>query len=184
MYISNSNTFVNRNNYYNRNNVTNINRTNINRNEINRTNVNRSNINRNNVNRGGNFGGTPQFSSKYNQPQYRDQGRSGNAGMRTSELAANNQRNLGSRNQAAQPRMNQNDRQAVRGYGGQQNRAVSNNAMGNYSQGGNARANSARGQQSFNAPQAQTRRGGERNFSGGATRGGGGSAARERGRRR
>ena len=175
VYISNSNTFVNRNNYYNRNNINtnninrnnintnNINRNNINTNNINRNNVNRNNINtndinrnnanRNNVNRGGDFGSTPHFDQKLNQTQFQGQGRANNAvAPRATAQPANNQRALSQRNQAAQPAFNQNNREPVRGYGDQSsNRPRSNNAMANYGQGGNARANSARGEQSFNA---------------------------------
>ncbi len=181
VYVSNSNTFVNRNNYYNHNNVNinnaNINRNNINTNNINRNNINTNNINRNNINtndinrnnasrnnanRAGDFGSTPQFDQKLNQNQFQGQGRANNnaaAPRVSSQPAANqaaaNQRAAAGRNQAAQPAMAQNNRQAVRGYGDQSsNRPPSNNAMSNYGQGGNARANSSRGQQSFNAPPA------------------------------
>jgi hypothetical protein len=77
-------------------------------------------------------------------------------------------------NQAGAGNFNQNQRQPQRGYGEQPTRGSSSAALGNYSQGGNARTNSARGQQSLNG-------GG----GGGARAGGGGGAAREgRGRGR
>jgi hypothetical protein len=214
VYISNSNTFVNRNNYYNRNNVNinnaninrnnintndinrnNFNRNNVNTNDINRNNVNRNNANRNNMNRGGDFGSTPHFDQKLNQPKFQEQNRAGNAtAPRISSQPAVNQRATTARNQPSQPAFGQNDRQPVRGYGDQSsNRPHSNNAMANYGQGGNARANSARGQQSFNAGAAN--RGGQSNAparannvparspaAGAANRGG--AAARERHGRR
>ncbi len=73
-----------------------------------------------------------------------------------------------------------NQRTEQRGYGNQPNRGASNNAMGNYQQGGNARNDSARGKQSVNGggnrgggntAQAQNRSGG-----GGGNRSGGGAA--------
>jgi hypothetical protein len=196
VYVSNSNTFANRSNYYNRNNVNNINRNNINANNINRNNVNRNNVNRNdigrnnrndigrnnrndigrnnndigrnNANRGGDFGNSPRFDSNRNQAQFRDQGRGNNAGQRASAQPAINQRDSGGRNQASQQRASQNNRQAVRGYGDQASRGNNSGGLGNYGQGGNARANSARGQQSLNG-------GGNRGASASAARGGGGN---------
>jgi hypothetical protein len=158
VYVSNSNTFVNRNNYYNRNNINNINNANINRNDINRNNVNnanvnrndinRSNVNRNNVNRAGDFS-TPNFNQNRNQSQFQNRGNA--AQQRPATLDQQRGSNLGQQRAGNQPSVNPNNREAVRGYGNQaSNRAPSNNALGNYSQGGNARANSARGQQSFN----------------------------------
>jgi uncharacterized membrane protein YgcG len=220
VYVSNSNTFVNRNNYYNNNinrnniNTNNINRNNINTNNINRNNLNANNVNRNNVNannlnragvnnpnnRANNFGGTePRFNQKYNQPQFNQnnaqQLRNDNRGN-VAQQRGTNQPGLNQQNRAApqanQPRqnnfnqaqqrpanqagagnLNQNQRQPQRGYGEQPSRNSSSAALGNYSQGGNARTNSARGQQSMNS-------GG-----GGARSGGGGGGAREaRGRGR
>jgi Protein of unknown function (DUF3300) len=102
VYVSTSNTFVNRNNYYNRNNVNvnnvnvnNVNRNNINTNNINRNNINTNNVNRNNVNANnyrthnfkndsanGNYT-TPKFNQKYDQA---------NAGNNRGNLAQNNSR--------------------------------------------------------------------------------------------
>ncbi|MBV8675293.1 MAG: hypothetical protein JOZ33_17855, partial [Acidobacteriaceae bacterium] len=66
------------------------------------------------------------------------------------------------------------------GYGQQPNRGASNNAFGNYSQGGNARTNSARGQQSLEGNRGQPVGGGanraQASNAGGANRGGGGGA--------
>jgi hypothetical protein len=153
-YISNSNTFANRNNYYNRNN--NYNRNNINANNINRNNVNANNLNRNNNNRTNNFDSgkmsTPNFGSKYNQPQFNNSRGNYNqtagnraGGPNNQNLAANRP---GASNQN-RPNAGQGQRDAARGYGQQPNRGANNNAFSNYGQGGQARTNSARGQQSF-----------------------------------
>jgi len=194
-YISNSNTFANRNNYYNRNNANfnNVNRNNINTNNINRNNLNANNINRNNFNgnnRANNFS-EPRFNQNLNQPQFRNEnaqnlagqrgGNQGNLGQnRRGGQPSLNQQNRGgqpnfnqqnraglSKNQS-RPNFNQNERQPQRGYGEQGTRGAGNSAFGNYGQGGNARTNSARGQQSL----AGTRGGG----GGGAQAGGGGGA--------
>src|SRR5271165_6984639 len=53
VYVSNSSTFVNRNNYYNRNNINTANINNVNRNNIN--NVNRNNVNSVNRNNANNY---------------------------------------------------------------------------------------------------------------------------------
>jgi Protein of unknown function (DUF3300) len=140
-------------------------------------------------NRGGDFGSSPKFDQNRNQPAFRDQGRGdqglgnrGNAGG--GPARPSQQPNFGSRNQAggrnqaaAQPRTSANNRQPVRGYGDGGNRA-GNNGLGNYSQGGNARANSSRGQQSMNNG------GGNRGGNNAAARGGGGGANRGSGKRR
>jgi Protein of unknown function (DUF3300) len=193
-YISNSNTFVNRNNYYNRN-VNNINRNNINANNINRNNLNANNINRNNVNRNNlnannranNFNSnysTPHFNQKYDQAQYRNQNQGNLGQQRAGGNQANfNQQNRGNQqnrmganqNQARGGNFNQNQRQAQRGYGQQPAPNSGRSAFSNYGQGGNARTNSARGQQSL----AGTRGGGggvpqNRGGGGGKNRGGGG----------
>jgi hypothetical protein len=195
-YISNSNTFVNRNNYYrnanynnanlnniNRNNINtnNINRNNINRNNINRNNINTNNINRNNVNannRANNFNGdysTPHFNQKYEAPQYRDSNAQNNrqnlGGQQGRGQQPNFNQNHGNQNLGAQNRQQgqQNWRNdGSRGYGENQNRGASKNAFGDYGQGGNARMNSARGQQSL-----QGRSGGFEGNRGGGNRGGG-----------
>ena len=154
-------------------------------------------------NRGGDFGSTPKFDQNRNQAAFRDQGRGnqgvgnrGNAGggaARPSQQPSFGGRNqaAGGRNQAAaQPRASANNRQPVRGYGDGGNRG-GNNGLGNYSQGGNARANSSRGQQSFNNGGGGGNRGGNnaaaRGGGGGANRGGGGRSgggASHGGRRR
>jgi hypothetical protein len=178
VYVSTSNTFVNRNNYYNRNNV-NVN--NINRNNINTNNINRNNINRNNVNqnsyRANNFNNnarksnftTPTFNQKYDQGQFKND--RGNLGQGSRPATANqpnfnqqnragvNQQNRPAVNEQNRPNFNQNQnrpnnlnqaqRESARGYGQGANRGNSNGAFSNYSPGGNARANSARGQQSL-----------------------------------
>jgi len=220
VYISNSNTFVNRNNYYNRNNfnnanINNINRNNINTNNINRNNINANNINRNNLNnnyRANNFNSNarpanftePKFNQNRNQQQFQsDRGnlaqnnnqQFGRGNQPNFNNAQNrpgaNQPNRGGLNQngnragmnQAQNRpanLNQPPRQPERGYGQQPNRGASNNAFGNYSQGGNARTNSARGQQSLEGNRGQPVGGGanraQASNAGGANRGGGGGA--------
>ncbi|QNI33377.1 DUF3300 domain-containing protein [Alloacidobacterium dinghuense] len=176
-YISTSNTFVNRNNYYNRNNYNNanINRNDINRNDINRNNINRDNYRANNFNnnaRTSNFT-TPSFNQRNNQPQFQNN---------RNNVAQNNRQPLGSTNQPRfdqqnRPGTNQQNRAGVnqqnrtglnqtqnrannfnqpqrdpaRGYGQQADRGTNSGAFSNYSQGGNARTNSARGQESLAA---------------------------------
>jgi Protein of unknown function (DUF3300) len=186
VFVSNSNTFVNRNNYYNNNynrnnvNYNNANINNVNRNNVNRNNVNANNVNRNNYNannRTNNFNNsnysTPHFNQKYDAPQYQNSNLQNSAQNR-------GQGNL-NQNRGQQPNFNQQNRQnmgqnqnrdqnqnwrndASRGYGQQPNRGAGNSAFGNYNQGGNARTNSARGQQSLEGSRG--------NF--GGNRGGGG----------
>ncbi len=173
VYVSNSNTFVNRNNY----------------NNVNRNNINANNVNRNDLNRGN----TPQFDQRRNQGVgdrnqgvgNRNQGvgdRNQGVGNRNQGIGDRNQ-GVGNRNQGVGDRnqgvgnRNQgrgNPRPEQRGYGNQPNRGASNNAMGNYQKGGNARNDSARGKQSVNGSgnrggnSAQARGGG----GGGGSRGG------------
>lgn len=172
-------------NNINRNNA-NINRNNYNGNNINRNDINRNDINRNNVNpnnRANNFNNTtPNFNQNRNQTQYRNQNannlaqqrpgtqpnfnqqnRAGNAGQ---SRPVANQGNLGQQRGGTQPNFNQqnrasggaqqNQRQPQRGYGQQANRDAGNGAFSNYSQGGNARTNSARGQQSLQSGGGRT----------------------------
>ena len=189
VYVSNSNTFVNRNNYYNRN-VNNYNRNNINTNNINRNNVNTNNFNRNNVNndyRANNFNSNarssnftaPTFNQKYNQPQFNNN-RANTTQPNRQQVGGGNQPNFSqqnratlNQNQARPTSFNQSERQPSRGYEQQANRGTNSGAFSNYGQGGNARTNSARGQQSF-----QGNRGG-----GGGSRAqaSGGGAARAQG---
>jgi hypothetical protein len=193
VYVSTSNTFVNRNNYYNRNvnnvNVNTINRNNINTNNINRNNVNANNYRANNFNnnaRKSNFT-TPTFNQKYDQPKFQND--KGNLGQGSRPGAANqpnfNQQNRAGTNQQNRPAMNQQNRpggnqnqsrpnnvnqaqrESARGYGQEANRGNSNGAFSNYSPGGNARTNSARGQQSLSQNRAPAGGGGNR---GGASR--------------
>ena len=89
-------------------------------------------------------------------------------------LNQNQQRPNFNQNQQ-RPNVNENQRQPQRGYGEQGTRGQANSAFGNYGEGGNARANSARGQQSL-----ECNRGG----GGGFERGGGGARAAGGGRRR
>jgi Protein of unknown function (DUF3300) len=185
-YISNSNTFVNRNNYYNRN-VNNINTNNINRNNVNANNVNRNNLNASN--RANNFNSnysTPHFNQKLDQPQFQNKGQ-GNPGQqraggnqttrnpqnRTQNQPNFNQQNRAGTQQARGGNFSGNQRQAERGYGQQPAANSGKSAFSNYGSGGNARTNSARGQQSLQG-----------NHGGGGARAGGGQARGEGGRRR
>lgn len=156
-YISRSNTFVNRNNYYNRNfNNANVNRNNINRNNVNRNNVNSNSFRANGFNnngspRAGNFT-TPTFNQKYDQPQFNN-----NRG----NLGQTNRQPMGPANQNRPNTLNQTQRQSSLGFGQQSDRGTRSTAFSNYGQGGNARMNSSRGQQSLGgnrngAPRAQS----------------------------
>ena len=170
VYISNSNTFVNRNNYYNRNN---INTANINRNNINTANINGNNVSAYRANnlgidaRNTNFT-EPKFNQKYDQAQFRNQGAqqqtaraeagSGNSGQFSQKAEGGNQPRLnqqdGAGSMQAQNRasnLDQPQRNQARGYGQQADRGTSSGAFNGYSPGGNARTNSARGQQSLQA---------------------------------
>ena len=179
VYVSNSSTFVNRSNYNS-----------VNRNNVNRNNINANNVNRNDLNRGN----SPQFDQRRNQNvgdrnqgvANRNQGvgdRNQGVGDRNQGVGNRNQ-GVGNRNQGVANR-NQgagNQRTEQRGYGNQPNRGASNNAMGNYKQGGNARNDSARGQQSVNG---RSNRGGGNTAparasggGGGGNRGGGGGGAK------
>ena len=204
-YISNSNTFANRNNYYNRNynnaNFNNVNRNNINTNNINRNNLNANNFNRNNVNpnnRTNNFS-EPHFNQNLNQKQFRNENAQNLAGQR-----GGGQQNLAQNRGGGQPNFNQQNRGGQPNFS-QQNRAGMNrtrprptisiktsgnhsaatvskvtvgagtSAFGDYSQGGAARTNSARGQQSL----AGTRGGGGMERAGGGARAEAARAAEE-----
>jgi hypothetical protein len=172
---------INRNNI----NTNNVNRNNFNANNVNRNNLNANNINRSNVNnRTNNFNNnytTPRFNQKYDQQQFRNQNQGNLAQQRGGAQPNFNQQNRagynpqqnrpGSNQQPnrsadnpnqARPNFNQNQRQPERGYGEQPNRGAGNSAFGNYGEGGNARTNSARGQQSLE---------GGRGFASGGARG-------------
>jgi hypothetical protein len=177
VYVSNSNTFVNRNNYYNRN-------VNYNTNNFNRNNVN-NNYRANNFDsnaRSSNFT-TPNFNQKYNQPQFNNNRANTTQPNRQQFGSGNqpnfNQQNRPSQNQARPSNLSQSQRQPSRGYDQQASRGTSTGAFSNYSQGGNARTNSARGQQSFEG----NRGGGGRaqaSGGGGARAQGGGGGGRRR----
>jgi hypothetical protein len=168
-WVSSSNTFVNRNNYYARNNNYYARNTNYNRNvnNINRTNVN--NYRANNFNE-------PRFNAKYDQPQYRNYAENQRLaqGGGANQARLNDQRGTVNQNRAGNFNQNQRyqpQREASRGYGQQPSRGTNTGAFSNYSQGGNAHINSARGQQSL----AGGRQGGG-SFAG--NRGGGGGRRR------
>jgi hypothetical protein len=143
VYVSNSNTFVNRNNYYNRN-VNNVNRNNINTNNINRN--SRAN-NFNNTTHNSNFT-TPNFGTQHNQPQFRETNYGGQNRQQLGQPQNRPQMNQQNRPEMAQNQSRPELNQAQRGYGEQQ-RGTDSGAFSNYSQGGSARVNSARGQQSL-----------------------------------
>jgi hypothetical protein len=157
-YVSSSNAFVNRNNYYNRN-LNNVNRNNLNANNMNRSNISRNNLNNyrannfNNTARNSNFT-TPNFGTQHNQPQFRNTNeafRQPPGATNRGNFGTQNRQQLGqaqNRPQLAQNQSRQNSNQAQRGFG-QQERGMRSGAFSNYSPGGNARVNSARGQQSL-----------------------------------
>ena len=205
VYISNSNTFVNRNNYSNAN-YNNVNRNNINANNVNRNDLNQGNSPQFDQRRNQGVGDRNQGVGDRNQGVgnrsqgigdrnqgvgNRNQGvgdRNQGVGNRNQGVGDRNQgvgnrnQGVGDRNQGVSNR-NQgpgNQRTEQRGYGNQPNRGASSNAMGNYKQGGNARSDSARGQQSVNGGgNAQARGSG----GGGGNRGGGGGSAKGGGNR-
>jgi hypothetical protein len=176
-YISTSNTFVNRNNYYNRNvNVNNINTANINRNNFNRNAVNANNYRANNFNtnaRSANFS-TPHFNQQLNQPQYQNSRLPSGGAANQPGLNQQNRSAL-SQNQNRTGNFSQAQRDPARGYGQQLTRGSTSNAFGGYSPGGNARTNSARGQQSLEGNRASA--------GGGFGNRGGGERPQPRGRR-
>jgi hypothetical protein len=200
VYVSNSNTFVNRNNYYNRNN---INTANINRNNLNTANVNRNNVNNyraNNFNpqaRNANFT-EPKFNQKYDQPQFRNQAAQNQ--MNRAEAGGGNQPRVNQQGSANQSRLNQQgragnmqaqnrpanvnqpQRDQARGYGQQANRGTNTGAFNGYSPGGNARTNSARGQQSLEGNKNFGGGGGGRQQAAGGGRQAGGGGGRTEGR--
>ena len=106
-----------------------------------------------------------------NQPNFNQQNRAGG-----SQPNFNQQNRAGAnQNQARGGNFNQNQRQAERGYGQQPAPNSGKSAFSNYGSGGNARTNSARGQQSL---------AGNRGGGGMENRGGGGGAAAAGGGRR
>ncbi len=145
----------NRNNYnrnnYNRNNVNvnNINTNNINRNNVNNNNVNRNNVNNNNVNR--------------NNANNNNVNRNNANNSRPNNTNVNRPQNTQAR-PAANP---------SRGYGQTPSPGTKTGAFSGYGAGGNARAQSSRGQQSFGG-------GANRSASGGNRGGGGGGGGRRR----
>lgn len=190
---------INRNNI----NTANINRNNINTANVNRNNVNNYRANNFDTNaRNANFT-EPKFNQKYDQAQYRNAGAQqqinqaergggnqqrinqqpgGDASRFNQQAGAGDQPrfnqqpgagNLDAQNRA--PNFNQQpQRDAARGYGQQANAGTNTGAFNGYSPGGNARTNSARGQQSLEG----------RNFGGGGQRQSGGGRFEGGGRRR
>lgn len=200
----NRNNYYNRNNV----NTANINRNNINTNDINRNNINNNRANNfNNNGRNSNYT-TPNFNKNDNAAQFQNnrgnqaQNNRGNVAQNNGQRPGGgnqpnfNQQNRPAANQQNRPGTNQQNRpgagqnqsrpgggnqpqrDASRGYGQQPNRGASNSALGGYSEGGNARTNSARGQQSMSQNRAPASGGGGGNRAqaggGGGNRGGGG----------
>lgn len=191
----NRNNFNNAN--FNRSNFNNanINRNNVNNANVNRNNYRANNFNNNA--RQSNFT-EPNFGQKYNQPQLQNNrgnlaennrqqpGAANQARVDQNRAGGINQPNRGGLNQQQnrpainQPsggfgqnqnrpnNFNQTQRDPARGYGQQVDRGTRTDAFSNYSQGGNARTNSARGQQSLAANRPP--QGG--NFGGGNSSGG------------
>ena len=128
-------------------------------------------------------GGQPNFQQN-RAANNQDLGRSqGNLGQQRGGTQPNfNQQNRAASQNLSRPENNlaQNQRQPERGYGQQAGRNESNGAFANYSQGGNARTNSARGQQSLNGGGARAGGGGQ---GGGGAAHAGGQHAGGRGRR-
>ena len=204
--INNAN--INRNNINGNNiNRNNINGNNINRNNRNNnyrannfdSNARQSNFtepkfnqNRNQQqfeNNRGNLGQNDnRQAGRGNQPNFNNQNRVGNnqqnrpgVGQPTAGGRGQNQGRGGLNQAQSRPaNLNQPQRQAERGFGQQPSRGASDNAFGNYSQGGNARTNSARGQQSLQGNRAQASGGGggarQQPQGGGGNRGGGGGS--------
>jgi hypothetical protein len=138
-YISNSNTFVNRNNYYNRN-VNNVNRNNINTNNYRANNFNNTTHSSNVT--------SPNFGTQHNQPQFQGTNYGGQNRQQLGQAQNRPEVNQQNRPEMAQNQGRPESNQAQRGYGEQQ-RGTHSGAFSNYSQGGSARVNSARGQQSL-----------------------------------
>jgi uncharacterized membrane protein YgcG len=209
--FANRNNYYNRTGNYNNVNRNNINTNNINRNNINRNNVNANNLNRNNRVNNFDNNSRPNFNQNRNQTQFRNenagnlaqqrggtpnfnqqnragvnqaQSRVGNSQGNVAQQRGGSQPNFGQQNRAAGAQAQgraENQRQAERGYGQQASRDAGNSALGNYDAGGNARTNSARGQQSLNGGGA--RGGGGLEGGGGRSAGGGRAAGGGRGRR-
>jgi hypothetical protein len=207
-FVNRNNYYNRNVNNINTNNINrnNFNSNNINRNNLNNNNVNRNNFNGNN--RANNFGNNysaPKFDQKYNQPQFRNENASNLAQNRGAQPNFNqqnlrqtgagqqnradlgqsrggnlNQQNRGglNQNQSRPSNFGQNERTPQRGYGDQPSRNAGNSAFGNYGEGGNARTNSARGQQSLEG------RSGGGNFGGGGRSGGNAGGRSGGGRRR
>lgn len=148
-YISNSNTFVNRNSYYRNGNYgaanANVNRGNGN---FNGNNVNRSG-NTNTVNRGGNTINRGGNTINVNT--------GGNSASQQSANRGQNYQGQANRAQGSQGQGNAN-----RGYGQARDSGTRSNGFSGYTVGGNARAETARGQNSLNGGGRASGGGGQR----------------------
>ena len=211
-----NNANINRNNV-NANNVNrnNVNRNNVNANNVNRGQLNNANNRANNFNnsnaprfnqdrnqqqfrsdnqrdlgqqRGGAQSGLGQENRAGRQPQNRPSNQPVQAADRQVDRGSGQQGNRGSGNNNFGG-ANQSQRQPERGYGDQGNRGSGNTAFSNYSQGGNTRTNSARGQQSLDSrgsgasadrSASRSSGGSSGGRSGGRAAGGGGGGGRRR----
>ncbi len=146
----------NRNNYYNNNRNTNINRNNVNVNNVNTNNINRNNVNNNNVNRN-NVNNNNVNRNNVNNNRVNNNANNVNRPANAGNVQANRPQNT-----AARPANN------ARGYGQQPSPGTKTGAFSGYGAGGNARAESTRGRQSYGGGG-----GGGRAAGGGGGRGGG-----------
>ncbi len=187
-YVSRSNVYANGNRYrngaytrptpygsnnYNRsgNRNTNVSGNTVNVNGGNRNNVNANNNGnrQNNVGNGNNNGNRQNNAGNANNRQPGQNNAAGNRQPGQNNANRPAQNNRPQQNNAAKPANS-----AYRGYGQQQGGAAKSNGFGNYSAGGNARADSNRGRSSMGTTNAN--RGG----GGGAARSGGGGGGRRK----
>jgi uncharacterized membrane protein YgcG len=142
VYVSRSNIYAGGNRYYNGNwarptpynpnyNRNNYNRNNYNRTTVNQNNVNINNVNRNNVNR-----------NNVNRNDVNNNNRNSANNNRTNNVGAPN--NVNRPTTAAKPANN-----PSRGYGQSASPGIKTGAFSGYSSGGNARAESSRGRESY-----------------------------------
>jgi uncharacterized membrane protein YgcG len=167
VYVSRSNIYANGNRYYNGNwarptpynpnyNRNNYNRTNVNQNNVNINNVNRNNVNNNNVNRNNvNNNNINRNNVNNNNASRNNVNNNANRSAPNNVNRGNNEANRPAPKPAANP---------SRGYGQSPSPGTKTGAFSGYSAGGNARAESSRGRQSYGG--------------GGGNRGGGGGGRR------
>ncbi len=159
VYVSHSNVYANGNRYRNGNYTrptpygsnNNYNRsgnrnTNVSGNTVNINGGNRNNVNANNGNRNNNV--NANNGNRNNNTNANNNGNRGN-NNNNNPNRGNAQNNRPQQNNAAKPANS-----AYRGYGQQSGGAAKSSAVGNYSAGGNARADSNRGRSSMGATNA------------------------------